>query len=660
MATTLRLPALFALALASVGAPLRAQSDVPDVVVSGERPPETAGPRDRGVSGSVIAGERLVQPGTSTATVLREAPGVQVTEIGGLGAPATASLRGATAAQTPVYFAGVRINDEVGGAANLADVPLFLIDRIEVYRSHAPLVADRTGMGGAIFLEPRLPHSDEFVTGAEVGSHGHRKGRAYVAAVGRKQRLLAGVELSAAENDYPYFDDRGTLFSSSDDSTGRLPNADVSASNAWLVATRQLGAAETSLVVHHTDREQGAPKLALLPSRQARVSYQRDLVALRSRIPVRDLRGELVVGTQAIAGETEVHDPRFELGRSLAEVRTPGQRLEQYVEASTQPFEALVLRPRLGLSVDRLQRFEVRAGSASQALSARRFGARLSAAGELRVMNHGYLDAVLGFSCSDTSLGELDLCSDTDPDGRVGISYRRPSHELYASVGRYLREPTLGERYGVGLLVRGNEELLPERGTTYELGARWHWRRPGAPALLYADAALFQRKSEELVTYVRTAQGYLTPVNRDRSRTRGAELVVGAAPLRFLEASSQLSLLDARDTSPDRATRNDVLPFASRLVSATRLTLRHAFGLDWLDEAGTSGTFLYQSSRYADPAGLGVIPAQSALDVELFLRSLGSIATRARVANLLDQRRFDVVGFPLPGRSAFVSVEATW
>jgi iron complex outermembrane receptor protein len=398
----------------------------------------------------------------------------------------------------------------------------------------------------------------------------------------------------------------------------------------------------------------------LTPSRQARVGYRRDLFALRTRLPIRALNGDLTLSTQAISAETVTTDPLLELGWSLAETRTPGQRVEQSVEATERPFEHLRLSQRFAVAVDSMQRFERRSGTLDPAVSARRLGARVGGSFELQLARDWFIDGTAGLSCNDTSTGLLAVCDRVDGDGRVGLRYRRPSYELYSNVGRYLREPTLGELYGVAPLVRGNADLVPERGTSYELGARVQWRGARRTPLLYADVAAFSRFSDDLVTYVRTAQGFLTPTNDKRARALGGELVVGTAPVSFFEASSQLSLLDARDTSPDRTARNDVLPFHSRLVSTTLVTFEQRFESDWLSQVGTTARWLYQSSRYADPAGLGVIPAQSSLDLELFLRSLDRISTRARVANLLDQRRFDVVGFPLPGRSAFVSVEATW
>ena len=68
---------------------------------------------------------------------------------------------------------------------------------------------------------------------------------------------------------------------------------------------------------------------------------------------------------------------------------------------------------------------------------------------------------------------------------------------------------------------------------------------------------------------------------------------------------------------------------------------------------------LYQSNRFVDRAGLAVVPEQYDFDADLALESHDeALALRLRVANVLDRARWDVVGFPLPGRSVFASAEA--
>ncbi len=131
------------------------------------------------VASSRVTRERLRRRGCGVPDVLRSEAGVQIAESGGLGAPATASIRGATAAQTPVYLGGVRLNDQVGGAADLSTIPLWLVERVDVYRGNAPFEADELGMGAPIFFEPRRPRRIEAAAGATIGSFGTRAGFGY-------------------------------------------------------------------------------------------------------------------------------------------------------------------------------------------------------------------------------------------------------------------------------------------------------------------------------------------------------------------------------------------------------------------------------------------------------------------------------------------------
>jgi hypothetical protein len=104
---------------------------------------------------------------------------------------------------------------------------------------------------------------------------------------------------------------------------------------------------------------------------------------------------------------------------------------------------------------------------------------------------------------------------------------------------------------------------------------------------------------------------------------------------------------------------NDLLPYHSRLIVAPGLRGRTPTLLPFaLTRATLGARLVYQSSRYGDPAGQAVIPEQASLDVDAALEGLGGAAIlRGRVSDLLDASRFDVVGFPLPRRSLFVSLE---
>src|SRR5262245_981736 len=98
-----------------------------EVEVRGTPPSPAVAPLDPGVAGSTVRRPELERPGLTAPEVLRTEVGLSITETGGLGAASTASIRGATAAETPVYLGGVRINDDVAGAADLSTLPLWLI-----------------------------------------------------------------------------------------------------------------------------------------------------------------------------------------------------------------------------------------------------------------------------------------------------------------------------------------------------------------------------------------------------------------------------------------------------------------------------------------------------------------------------------------------------
>jgi iron complex outermembrane receptor protein len=643
--------------------PVRAaenEKDALSVEVRGAPRAPHAPPKDAGVAGHVIRRERLMTPGMSASEVLRSAPGVQITESGGLGAPATASVRGATAAQTPVYFGGVRLNDEVAGGADLSSIPLWFVERVEVYRGNAPLEADRLGIGGAVMFEPLRPRRSELTLGALGGSFGTRAAWLHSSAVTEKHAVLVGIQAQAAENDYPFFDDRGTAFVEGDGGTRHLRNADASAYDLWLSSRSQVGAARIDVLSNHSIREQGVPKLALLPTYASRARFQRDFVALSARTPILDGCSHVELTTSALAGSAQFDDPLRELALAALRVENRGDRVEQNA-ALYLALPGLTLRPVLTAAVERLRRFDEKQLGQGQepTLVAHRVWTRAALAGELTITPWLSVRALGNLECNGTSVGSRSACDRAQVAGRVGPSVRLGNTTLYANLARYARVPTLGELYGTGVLVRGNDRLDPESGWSVDAGARYTSdARAGLRG--YADVSAYARTVQDIVSYVRTAQGYLFPENRQAARVLGAELAAGAAYETLADAELSVTVLDPRDTSPDRMLANDVLPFQSRLVASQALRfwmpLHAVVERPWVEVR-----YLYQSARYADAAGLARIPEQGSLDAEIGGAAFDEqLIARFRVRNLLASERFDVVGFPLPERTFYVSMEAKW
>jgi iron complex outermembrane receptor protein len=198
--------------------------------------------------------------------------------------------------------------------------------------------------------------------------------------------------------------------------------------------------------------------------------------------------------------------------------------------------------------------------------------------------------------------------------------------------------------------VLGNVALEPERVESWDAGATWR-----APASWPASAALtwahFESRGRNLILYTRNSPSTVRAMNVSAARVRGEELELrlGVGPLR---ASGALTLEDAVDAGdvpywtgkrlPQRPGREGYaqLSWARGLLSLG--TDLHALGDNFLDRYNRYRV----ASRSLAGAWISVSPQAWPLKLTFEGKNLG------------DQRASDVAGFPLPGRTWFVSCES--
>jgi vitamin B12 transporter len=614
--------------------------------------------RDPSAASSVKRAQDLGSPGSSAAEALAQVPGVQISRSGAGSDLATASIRGATSAQTPIYLAGVRLNDDVTGTADLSLVPLWMIDRVEVFRGNAPRDADRLGIGGAIFFEPALPRRSRVGGGLGVGSFGEVSAWAAGALGDERAMAMIGLRHDATKNDYPYLDDRGTSFEPKDDRVALRRNADHSAYDLWSIGRLRLGSASITMVTNALTRDQGVTGFAVIPASAARSHVQRWLGAISASTPCAGpaegnagdrCRIELV--TSVILTGSLIRDPLREVGLSSTEVASNGRRIAEvarlrYAVGDTLELGAYASYESEQLNIDVVEGASLRARSAV---------ARAGASAVFDVTSRLQLNGLAVIEChTRNGPGASEACGALEPLGRLGARLTLP-HDvtLFANVGRYVRVPTLGETHGISAAVRGNPDLSPEQGISADLGARF------ATDNLYLDVFGFSRFASDLIVFRRSSFGAARPFNIGSARILGLEIAAGASALRMIRAELALAALDPRDATEGRGLGNDILPFQARLVAAPFIELyRENLRRFSIDRISLGARFLYRASRVADPAGLIVLPEQSSLDLELgALVWRRRIGVRLRVANMLNTKSLDVVGLPLPGRSFHSSLE---
>jgi vitamin B12 transporter len=621
--------------------------------------------RDPSAASSVVRREELERAGASAADVLARVPGVQVQKSGSSAELSTASLRGATSAETPVYLAGIRLNDDVTGSADLSRVPLFMLDRVEVFRGSSPEGVDRMGIGGAVIFEPRIFRRTTLGAGAAVGSFGERAGWLGGAVVAPGSSSVVALRREHADNDYEYVDDAGTLATTADDRRVERQNADADTWDAWAMARTEPGPSTTvSTVLNAFRREQGVTGLGVIPARRARASVERLLAGLSVRMPCRrptlvdagdDCQVEL--STSAIAAGETIRDPLGELSLGSAELSSRGRRVEQTAHLALWAGEKVRLRFGGGEELEHLHIERSGAGG----LRARRDVSRVDASLRWLADDALQLGALGQLECHGTTgPGHDGRCEVLAPAGRFGAAWRAGSAvTLLANTGRYLRVPTLGELFGQSAAVVGNSALEPERGVTVDAGARVGAGSPSSVAL-WAEGFAFARGASDLIAYRRSSFGAVRPYNVSSARYLGVELTMALRAVSHVGFEANATLLDPRDVTPGRTLTNDLIPFQSRLVTNARAELYHEpRGI--VDRVAFGASSHYRASRVADPAGLIVIGEQWTFGfdaaVELVKRRLG---VHASVENVGNAAQVDIVGYPLPGRSYHASAEYWW
>ncbi|WP_437973347.1 TonB-dependent receptor [Sorangium sp. So ce295] len=620
----------------------------------------------------VISEERLRAPGATSADVLAQVPGVQTSRAGSSSDHATASIRGATSAQTPVYLAGIRLNDDLTGTADLSTLPLWMLARVDVFRGNAPEHADHLGIGGAIFFEPKLPDRTRVGVGSSMGSFGQWSAWTGGALAAGAASALFAVRREQADNRYGFTDDRGTRFDPTDDREVWRSNADFEAYDAWVIGRHEIGrGARTLFVANAFYREQGIPGLAVIPARAARSRTQRMLGAVSSRVPcstwrVGEAEGSCIfeVSSTWVVTRSTVSDPWRELSMQATDVAISGTRLAQqarlgYMVSDDLRFGASALEAVEQVGVDTV---------ASPPLRARRESTRLAGTmtwQPLPWLGLHALSVLQRQSTSGVEHAQGSRAIAVDPVGRFGIEVRPFERmQILMNIGRYVRVPTLGELHGLSYFVRGNSGLVPEQGLTADLGTRlWREGTPCASCALYVDAFLFGRSAQDLIAFKRSSFGVIRPFNVGAARVLGAELAAGADVLDAIRVELSMTALDPRDVSPSRRVKNDFLPFQSRLVVSPSVEVYADPALPQIamDRAAVGVRLLYRSSRFADPAGLVVLRSQAVTDLDasahFFHRSM---AVRFAMRNIFDTQQFDAIGFPLPGRSVHGNLEVWW
>ncbi len=534
-----------------------------DVTVSGS-PVGRHSSRDAAAASTVLRREDLASPGADAGHELTRVPGVQVQRSGGGSDLATASIRGTTSAQTPVYLAGIRLNDDISGTADLSTVPLWMLDRIEVYRGHSPFGLESNGIGGAILFEPRLAPGLLLRSGLTAGSWGQRSIYGAVGVGSKRSSALFAVRRESSDNDYPYLDNAGTAYTTTDDRWLTRRNAQQTTTDAWAIARVNAShSTQWTLVTNVFERSQGITGLLSVPAERTHANVSRELLGLSSRTSFHcGLREACYVtsATSLLRAGVSLYDPAQELSLGSFRLDSRSKRINQRFEIHWPIADVFEFGTLLGGSTETL---EITRPSIVS-LDATRHSGTLGIGPDLRIFPGVRLLGIAQLEAENTH-ASTQPTSSVQPIARLGASVEPISGLTFvANAGLYARVPVLGELYGTSAFVVGNSALNAERGTNRDLGIRYNAHSRAVSSML--ELFVFRQDIDNLVAWQRSSFGQIKPYNVGTARLQGIEASGALEVWNLLHLEAVTTALDPRDVTPNRTQKNDIIPFRSRLV----------------------------------------------------------------------------------------------
>ncbi|MBN1204845.1 MAG: TonB-dependent receptor [Myxococcaceae bacterium] len=615
-------------------APEEEATATPGVEVLGppaSEPPDAASQRDPSGALTVIHTADFGGAAKDAAEVLSTATGVLVQDSGGYGQSKNVVVRGASPSGTLLLLDGIPLNG-AGGIADLSRVPLALVERFEVLRGGAGARYGSGGLGGVVNVISRRPGAEARVAGeATYGSWGTTLG--WLSATGP----LAGVEAllllhgGRSEGDFPFLFDESPAFPGNELVERRRANNDARGAGG-LLRLRHVtrGGPEVDLLGELSGDDRGLAGTATNPIPDARQRTGRVATSLRLSGVLGGVRGSTRAWFRGdrigLAG-----GPQAEQGSQVQ--RTGGVELEA--------------RKLLGGWHGVSARVALSAEDVTGAEGATVEGSRPSwLHASAMVMDEVVLlggSLLVAPSLRVDRSGPYTLLSP-----KVGATLSLPvGLELRANAGQAHRAPSFLELYVRQGLLLPNPALRPER-------------------VLYADVALVHRTErslasvggfyslyEDLIAYELYPPFAAKPYNFAAASVAGLEAEGEWRPHPWVAGALGYTLLVSRNLRDDPRYYLKELPYRPR----HRLSARVSGGPRWLTGRVEVAA---QSAQFTNRTEEAVLPGRAFVHAGVsssFGRS-PELTLSVELKNVFDAHAEDLDGYPLPGRSAFVTLTA--
>lgn len=539
----------------------------------------------------------------SLPELLRGVPGASLANNGGPGKTTSLFLRGTESDHVLVLIDGIKVGSATSGSAALQDLPVELIERIEIVRGPRSSLYGSEAIGGVIQIFTRRDGSAGLrpFLSAGTGTHDSHSGSAGLS--GRSGASWFSLGVSSSDTDGINVKPRGASGYEDDSDGYRNLSGSLRAGHRFANGLELDGSflqAESHNDFDSTTGEdaytEGVQKVAGLRARLAPLEPW--LVTLQ-------------------AGRSEDRSDAFEDGGFNSRYDTRRDSLSWQNDVTLAAGHTLVL------GVD--HQHDKIDSTRSYAEDSRD--------------NDGYFAQYLG----GAGRHDWQLALRRDDNEQFGdhetgsLAWGFALSETlraYASYGTAFKAPTFNELYYPGY---GNPALDAESSRSLELGLQ------GRPVWGHWQLAAFRTRIDELIAYDASIEA---PNNVDEARIRGVEASLGSQWLGW-DWNANLTFQEPES----RGGRYDGNELARRAKQILNLDVDRAIG-----RFSVGASLHAEDQRYDDLANQTELSGYASLDLRGEYRLDDEWRLQARVSNLLDADYQTADGFNQPGQAVYFTV----
>ncbi|MCW5652728.1 TonB-dependent receptor [Hydrogenophaga sp.] len=539
--------------------------------------------------------------GRTLSEVLTRAAGLQMTANGGLGKQSGLFVRGTETRHVLLLVDGVRYGSSTAGSASFDNIPLGIIDRIEVLKGPASALYGSDAVGGVVQVFTKQGtkgfHPNASVT---LGSYGHRAASAGLS--GGTDEVTYSLNLGTVRERGFSATNPGVAFGSHNPDDDGFDQDSVSGSLRWAIAPGWVTSLNFTQADGTTEYDNGPGAFNVrsdVTTRVAAWGLERKWSA-DSRTQLKLSRSD-DRSTSFTAADTS----RF----NTAQTQTTLQH-----DWNTFAGNVVVGLESIREEVSGTQAYAVNSRTTNAAFAGiqGQAGSHLWQANLRRDRNSQFGGATTGFASYGYQI---------TPNWRPHVAY-----------GTSFKMPSFNTLYYVSPFFNGNPTTQPERGKNSELG------------LTYTQGL----HEVKLTRFDNRVRGFITlqpaVANVPRARMEGWSLSYAGASGPWTW-SANLELLDARN-------------LANRLKLQRRADESLTFALDRQSGAWTWGASLQAlSDRFDNAANTVRLPGFATLDLYTRYQVAKDWSVNLRLNNLADKVYETAAGYNQPGRAAYVTLD---